>query len=132
MSDHIIFQREFVGVLLSVRSFRVEQGIAVFGLLPALQRQVSLLRHQANVLKGVGMRQRNPNLHRFPNGNTLDREGIVELKMALALGVGGESGEHNEAGSKVAGKHGDILSGETRRKNDFLKRPTGVLGARLK
>jgi hypothetical protein len=54
----------------------------------------------------------------------------VELEMALALGVGSERCEHDEACSKAAGNHGNILSAGTGFDWARLerKRPTGVLG----
>jgi len=37
----------------------------------------------------------------------------MKLEMALALGAGGDSGKHDKACGKAAGKHGSILSART-------------------
>ena len=115
MADNVVFQGELVGVLFGLWRFRVEQGIAVFGFASLAKRQVPLLRNEAHVLKRVGMGQRNPNFERLPGRDTLHGEGIVELEMALALGVGGKGGEHGEyerqSCGKAAGDHGNCPFG---------------------
>src|ERR1700681_1671417 len=134
MADHIVFQREFIGVLLGVRSFRIQKGIAVFEFARRAERQVSLFRDQANVLECVGMGERNPDSQRLSGGDTVDGERVVELEMALALGVGSERCEDDEACSKAAGNHGNILSAGTGFSwaRSERKRPTGVLGGALR
>src|ERR1700719_1011339 len=134
MADHIVFQRELVGVLLGVRSFRVEKGIAVLGFARRAERQVSLFREEANVLECIGMGERNPDPQRFSGGDTLDGERVVELEMAFALGVGSERCKHDEVCSKAAGNHGNILSAGTGFSwaRSERKRPTGVLGGGLR
>ena len=97
MADHVIFQCEFVGVLLRARRLRVKQRIAIFRFASLAQGQVSLFGDKAHILKRIGMCHGNPDLERLPGGDTFYGKGIVELEMALALGVGGESRKYNEA-----------------------------------
>jgi hypothetical protein len=85
-THHVILHGEFVLILIRLGTLGVKNLVVVFGLVNFFDLQVAALRCDLYILKGVGMRQRNPDPDTFSRTDIFHGESVVKTEMALVLG----------------------------------------------
>src|SRR6267154_1028704 len=97
-THHVILHGEFVLLPFRLGTLGVKNRVVVFGLVNFFQSQVATLRYGLYILKGVGMRQRNPDPDALSRADIFHGERVMKVEMTFVLGKNWQRQNYEQQG----------------------------------